>query len=78
MSVPSILASPVRVGFIGVRHPHVFARERVLLADARATVVGFFEQDAEIGNQVKNELGLERFHSQNRKEVDGMDDVTRE
>jgi predicted dehydrogenase len=45
----------------------------VLLADARATVVGFFEQDAEIGNQVKNELGLERFDSVDSLLDDGLD-----
>jgi predicted dehydrogenase len=51
------------VGFVGARHPHILQRARLLGGDERAEIVGFFEQDDDIAEQVEKRLFLERFTS---------------
>jgi predicted dehydrogenase len=53
--------SQMNIAFLGVGHPHVFARVPLLQAMPDVAIRGFFEPDAEVAERFAGQTGLARF-----------------
>ena len=55
--------SQTTIAFLGVGHPHVFARVRLLREMPDVAILGFFEPDPQIAERLADHTGVPRFET---------------
>lgn len=61
LSIPNNEIGDLEIAFLGVRHPHVFARLDVVRHTDGLTAQGFYEKNEEIAARFEQATGLPRF-----------------